>query len=318
MKKLIDLFKGLNRSDWIAIAGVLIALISIFISMRDNRAGRNSDEDIARRSGAFDRALLSLSIGEFALPVNVKDTVNLIYGGEMDNASVNLSELPIEVTNRGQKDAENVTLILQYPKLSKLAVRDVNGFQLLAPSFLDIKRAISESESHLQVSYQIETLNPGFHTQINDLITLHETSLDQSVKVEDTIFRYRMKYSFLIDMSIGGKDMLPTSNVIKLSCIPANSLEELVRQDIKNLVRRKKGNYTAIYILPIRKRHATEKGNLDEFRVLKQNLYMLKFQDLTPNEEIAAGLYDHQGRLKKFFAFDAMNNLINTINMDEE
>jgi len=287
-----------------------LSLIAIIISIIAIRSSNRSNEEIAQRSCAFDKPILALGVGNFKLPPSLEDTLRIVYGGTIDSNSISLSSLPIQISNLGQKDAEDITFIVQYPKVANIRVNDVSSLQASALSFINIKRSTSEAGNFLLAAYQIEKLNPGFNVTISDPFKLKATRIKQIVTVKDSIpVKVNVDYSILINVSIGGKDMRPVNKVIELSCFSSSSIQDLVAQDIKSLKRPKKGIYTALYILPERRRHATKAGALDEFSVHDNSIYMVKINDTSPNQDLIAALYNHHGSLEKALIFDFENNL---------
>jgi hypothetical protein len=167
-----------------------------------------------------------------------------------------------------------------------------------------VKRGISETEDHIQASYQVAVLNPGLHVTVNDPLHLNLTLVKINELIRDSIrINAEVAYSMQLAIALSGKDLPSTSKIINLSCFRSESIQALVAQDMRSKRNKQGRDYKAIYIYPKKKRYPTKIGNLDDFEVKKNSVYMVQVKDIVAGQPVIAALYDYKSELIKLLEF---------------
>jgi hypothetical protein len=268
----------------------------------------NSSESIAERSGAFDRAHISMGFGGLPISNSSNDTINVVYGATFEKRAVNLSKLPFLLISDGQKDAENIKVVIEYNALSQIAFKDSTALHYQLPPINEFKRkVVTHSESDL-VTYEIDRMNPGVKFSILEPFVLRETEIITTVNENSSNqASIKVRYSNLISATLLGKDQKTVGHTFSVSCVNATDIKELVNEYVQKIRRVKGGRFSSFFIIPEKKRlYHSEDAIINEYVIQKDSVYYAVIQDTTPEQPMVLGLYI-DGELKNLWSYDSDN-----------
>ncbi len=98
-----------NLTLLLSILSFIVATCSMFIS----KCAVDKSEEIAERSGAFDKGELHLSFEGYI--IDTKKTYEIYFGIPFHDSVLYYSSIPTGVQNSGKKTVENVELVINYP-----------------------------------------------------------------------------------------------------------------------------------------------------------------------------------------------------------
>jgi hypothetical protein len=190
-----------------------------------------SQEKIAKKSGAFDKSNITLTLGNYT--INESIDYNVYYGIPILQKNINLVSLPITVNNTGEKSAENVEIYYKYPYESGLLIDQEN---LDIESFnKDIQRSTINTPPFAQASIKFKLINPNTSINANDIINIQdETSIyvETPVKTKDNrninLLTYA-KYSIITQVSLTAKDIKAKGYRFNISIVSQDNLNHIVK-----------------------------------------------------------------------------------------
>ena len=237
----------------IGISGVVLMIIAIFISVKAIK----SNEQIASKSGAFDKSNLTLMFGNFPIILSDNnDTIPIFYGGEFENNSINISGFPFKIYNRGGKDAENVEVIFTFPKLLHF-LKDTNIIKVTLPKYTEFKRDIESLENLDIVMHKIQIINPNLTVGIPQPFILSETQLEGSIDTvsENKIihFPYEVKFSYFFSSIILNRNSMTQKYLFRYNCRQSKNIDELLDAIIRKTERLKSQKYSFFAVYPSKK-----------------------------------------------------------------
>lgn len=123
----------MKKIDKINLGLGIFNLVLVIITIIVGYLAIVSNEDIAKKSGAFDKGEFDLTFGGYSIFEN-KD-YDVYYGVEISDSIIHFSTLPINIQNVGQKTLEEVNLLLQYPTAANISIQD--SLLLFEAPFID-------------------------------------------------------------------------------------------------------------------------------------------------------------------------------------
>lgn len=238
-----NLFNIINSS------GVILAIIISLYSY-------NQNEEIAEKSGAFDKGKLNVFFGDYALTPYCN--YDLYYGVDIKKNDLNFAKLPIEIINSGNKTIEDVSLYYQYPTRT-ISLSD--SLIKMETMFIDeIERKYQRDYKHDNISYNIGKLNPYFFIGSGDIIYINGETKGKYktlVKTKDNkeiILTTEAYFSYPFSVAITGKDIETTNYTFNLKIRKENNLEELIQQIVEERLQEfrkgRKGNTSFFVTVP--------------------------------------------------------------------
>lgn len=220
-----------------SIASLIVAIIAIIISIY----AICSQEDIAEKSGAFDKSDLKLSFGEYHLSEDMDYDIN--YGISFSNNTANFVSLPLMVSNEGRKSAENLEVFYKYPYESHILV---DSMYLNIES---LKSGLSRKTNNYppfgQTTLYTDAINPNISIRIGDVINLQDETkmlIDYPTKTKDSIdvnIKAEAIYSIITQVAITAKDNIAKSYRFNLGTYNTIDYKNLAKTIITNNVKSK-------------------------------------------------------------------------------
>lgn len=208
----------------------VIALItSIIISIWSI----NKTEDIADRSGAFDKGEIVVSFDKFMLGSN--SPTEVYYGMNFNDSLMNFVILPITLNNTGKKSVENINAIIEYPHISNLAIQD-SMYKFEGARAKQLNRRFYRSEPFDQINYELQTINPNNSIQIPDLFyipnpTQEETVIQTVTKDNKKLdFKVKCSFSYSVNFHLTAKDILAKSYRVLIKSINIPDKDKLINK----------------------------------------------------------------------------------------
>jgi len=295
--------------------GVILSIIAIIVSYKSC----TSNEEIAEKSGVFDKPDIYLGFGNFDIPNHRSyDTIRLIYGGMFPDNAFNLASFPFQINNTGKKNAEDIKLLIEYPKVSKIAILDSSLLKGSMPTITNYKReAMSQNEVDI-VNYQISQLNPGLRITIDEPFSLRKTEIITNVDLRDNGKQsVLVKYSFIFSVTLMGKDLPTQKTIFSIACFNTPSLDSLINNHVSSLKRREDKKDFTFFVMPEKNTISTKgKYSINEYNVCKNCLYLAYIDDTSPDRDIILGLYNQNNKLEKIKGYNKENKIITDMHPD--
>ena len=292
----------------IGISGVVLMIIAIFISVKAIK----SNEQIASKSGAFDKSNLTLMFGNFPIILSDNnDTIPIFYGGEFENNSINISGFPFKIYNRGGKDAENVEVIFTFPKLLHF-LKDTNIIKVTLPKYTEFKRDIESLENLDIVMHKIQIINPNLTVGIPQPFILSETQLEGSIDTvsENKIihFPYEVKFSYFFSSIILNRNSMTQKYLFRYNCRQSKNIDELLDAIIRKTERLKSQKYSFFAVYPSKKRLTNiQDRSLNEYQITDNAIKFIIIEDASPECEMIVAVYNNNNALEQLRVYDKNN-----------
>lgn len=183
---------------------------------------------IADASGDLAESKIVFGFGNYASSKTEIDVIAII--SRRCHGSPVLMELPIMLSNQGDRLASDVSVSLQFPLEGKsspaLPAEISDAYSMDGPPITTLRRTVSDSEKWRYVTYSISRLQSK---SLANMVELMQAPLPVSVDINEIDRRFvgtiRMEYALQIPVTIANGDDLDVRK-ISLSTIRANSLEE--------------------------------------------------------------------------------------------
>lgn len=195
---------------------VATILLGIFSLIQDNK--------IAKLSGAFDKPIPDIFIGNFVLkPDNEYD----VYLGLVEDLNEQvISMLPISIKNSGQKNLENIEFSMTYLDLPKIAVSEKNlGNQKDDNSNFKRKSTIDDIVDKINFSKDI--IYPNSFGYIDEYI-LHP-KIPNKTKTDSRNNAIPISNRFRVRIEMTAKDQRTQHNVFNIYFIDRKSSDDLIK-----------------------------------------------------------------------------------------
>jgi len=232
----LDRSEKLSKIDKFNLVLGLFNFIAVLVIIGISIWSTKKSEAIAEKSGAFDKGELHLSFGGYF--INPNDEFDVYYGVNFSDSTLHFATLPLGIHNRGKKTLDNVNLLLKYPHLANIAVKD--SFIKFDAVFTDpIERKFITVEPFDQVSYKFISINPNFSISAGDLICLRKETIGREtfpVKTKDSIeinFSTIFSYAYPIKIGLTAKDIRSEQYNFILSYRAESDVNKLVWAVIK-------------------------------------------------------------------------------------
>jgi hypothetical protein len=225
--------EGINFERWAAVAGIVtlpITIVSVFVAW----LALKGEWDVASLSGAFDKPLLTLGIGQVRL--SQLRTTEMVLGEpkEAHVGDVTIASIPFSLANEGEKSVDYAALTLRFPAFMKRqALKDMN-LQTIGPkSIVSVHNTISSDDRFDYSTYIADLLNPKIGIFTNEPMYFKETNMDIDApfKTKDGVSgvaSLHMFYSVECLATISGRDISATNYNLKIGFMYAESLSDMV------------------------------------------------------------------------------------------
>ena len=206
-----------------ALIGTIFAGLSVWLTLVELRQA----EDIASRSGAFDKPALGVSLGACAF--DERAPTHVVFGASFDKDTVYAVSIPLVVRNESARTIERASLTFRYPSVGRFAVPS----ELLTVesagdiSSLSLDRTTSTLGTYDYVSFSLTNLDPGKTVGLRELVHLAESRVEGSFKASGSTWRYSVDLAFEATLTVGGVDMPTVDYQLKVSGVAATSMGEL-------------------------------------------------------------------------------------------
>ncbi|MCX6316876.1 MAG: hypothetical protein NTW29_06280 [Bacteroidetes bacterium] len=302
-KKVTTVTPKRNWEFYFGIIGITIGLVGLVVSYKSCTSAR----DIAADSGSFDRPNLVLGIANYILPNNnSQDTTALIFCRTNNDSSVNICNLPFQISNFGKKTAQDIKALIEFPKITSLAVMDTSALVYSAPKVTSFIRSINENKESNFITYSIGEINPGLMVEFNEPFNFHKTEVKTSVPINDTFsFNVNVSYSLPFNISLTAKDIPSQRQHFSITTVLDTSVKSVVNLFVKNTPRIKNGSKSFLVFTPqkeIESRYDSLK--LVQYNICKACYFLVGIKDTSPNQDMIVVFYDHENKLSKIYVYD--------------
>jgi hypothetical protein len=215
----------------IPIASLVLGLASTIFACQSIQVSK----EIALESGSLDRSGVEVGIGGFPLSAGKPNFV-LIGAPEMSTTkTAAIGSIPFTFKSIGKKSLDSLLVSFQYHDIFNRRLLEIGSDnKITGPSFVEVKKNISESGKGLFVSYSVSTLNPGITLTIEEPVLLEETQLRDSASItanngERLTIDYEVSYSKYFGLLVSLRDRQVLGYPLSISTQKAGSLKELSR-----------------------------------------------------------------------------------------
>jgi len=195
---------------------------------------------IAVASGSLKSSQIIFGFGGYASSKREIDVVAII--SHRCNGSPILMELPIMLSNQGNKLATDVSVVLEYPlegNSSPAFPSEASQFYLMnGPPVTEIRRSVSDGENRRYVNFTITKLQARSIINMAEVMQAPMPILIKASEIDRRLAgEIKVNYSLNIPVVISNGDDVSVSK-ISLSVVRANSLREAQPQ-IDKIMRRR-------------------------------------------------------------------------------
>lgn len=292
--------KSKSKVNRMELASFIIAVIAVGISIWSVY----KSEDVAKKSGAFDKGELKLSFDNFDVLEN--ETYDVYFGINFNINELNLLEFPISVTNIGNKTVEEIVLTNNYPSEMKVAI-DNDLIKINSILGDDIKRNYFSSKPFDQVSLNLKSLNPRVSINMNDLISAQETSINNekmSAKTKDgknIDLNITASFDYKIITTLNAKDITSQNFQFNVQNINSINFQEVLKTAIKSKLSKKEENFInrpfIIFIPEVENTNSADNIKINQLKIVQNSGCLFKFDD----EMKYLIQYNHDGTIKNIF-----------------
>ena len=282
------------------LASLIVAIIAIGISIW----AVYKSEDIAKKSGVFDKGELILSFDNFDILEN--QTYDVYFGINFIPTELNLLEFPISVANIGNKTVDEIALISNYPNAMKVAI-DTDLLEIKSILGDDIKRKYFSSKPFDQVALNLKSLNPRAAVSMTDLISVQETSINNhkmsavSKDGKNVDFNVSAAFAYKIITTLNAKDITSQNFQFNVQNINSTNFQELLKHAVTSrLSKKEESSNNRPFIIFITEIDITRKGNgfkINQLKIIPNSGSLFKFDD----EMKYLIQYNRDGTIKNIF-----------------
>ena len=218
----------------LGIINVVILIVSIVFA---NKAIK-SNEDIATKSGSYDKGEIKITFGGYSV---VSDNVYDVYYGfeNISDSVLHFTNYPLAIHSEGKKTVEKLSLHFKYPHIMNMAIVEDSSIRLNNNLF-DSERLFQTIEPYDHIMYKIHSLDPGISLGIGDIFVVRESSREMNV---DATTADNYDISLLVNFEIAsrtqvvlaGKDIDALQYDFNLNFQKVSSLEELILKVAPNI-----------------------------------------------------------------------------------
>lgn len=282
----------------ISALSLVLAVIAIIVAYNAIK----SNEYIAKESGAFDKPIPALSFGNYVIPSNLKDNINLMYGVEFNDSTVQIAELPLRLANIGNLDLKDIKVTISFNKNTGLLILDTALFHSIPPSVLEINRHSFSDTKKQQVIFEIESLTPGVELGLTEPIHLINTTASALVSRSKQL---EVQYQIQFEVSVMANNVIAQVYKFGITIIESKSHAQLMDEYVANIDRSTKGIYSCFTIYP--KEILTSRVDSLGLRILevrKEDINYTKIDISSEFGDLLVPIYDGSRNLKSFRVYN--------------
>ncbi|ELA8094086.1 TPA: hypothetical protein NKA96_004651 [Vibrio parahaemolyticus] len=215
----------MNTDRKIAIASFVVAVLSLIVAV----LAIFSSENIAEKSGAYDKAVLAGYLGKNRLLAG--QTSHLVIGVDFNKNSKGyvIGGVPIAVGNLGEKSLKNVDLMFKYHQMFNRNIFESMDYIVeggYAVKYAD--RHFSKMGNQELASYRFPSMKPHVFASVVDPLMLEKTTITEFVELADGYpIAVTVEFAMKIDVSISAEDILPINSQVTVSALDVATKEQL-------------------------------------------------------------------------------------------
>jgi hypothetical protein len=273
--------KKKTRYSMIEILSLIIAIGALAVSFW---AVKKSDE-IAKKSGAYDRGELIISFLDFDI---LEDkTYDVYFGVKFRPNEINFLELPYSASNIGNKTVNEIVLLNNYPNEVKAAI-DSDVLEIKSILGDEVKRKSFSSKPFDQVSLSLKSLNPHSTVSLNDLMHVQETSFENQTisgvtKDGHTMhFNVSAGFSYQVITTLSATDIISQNYHLNIQNINSSDSKEILKQVIKHHQSKKGATSRRPFFIIMTEVDDVKDGNgfkLNRLKCISNSSYMYQFEE---------------------------------------
>lgn len=217
-------------SKWKRVGSIITQVASIagIISLPVGILAIREAWQIADASGDLAKSKIVFGFGNYASSQAEIDVIAII--SRRCHGSPVLMELPIMLSNQGDKLASDVSVSLQFPLEGKsspaLPAEISDAYSMDGPPITTLRRTVSDSKKWRYVTYTISRLQSK---SLANMVEVMQAPLPVSVDINEIDKRFvgtlHFEYAIQIPVTIASGDDIDVRKIM-LSTVRANSLEE--------------------------------------------------------------------------------------------
>lgn len=297
-------FNRENINVGIGIAGIILVIISSIISYK----AIESNERIARESGVFDKARPTLFFANYIMSENHKENLDIYYGINFQDSSVNFAELPFIISNSGQKDLEDIKFVLEFYKITNLAFNDTSVVKYNSSLVNKVDRFYSENGDKEMVLYTVDKINPKLNIKIPEQIQIYKTLVEYTDLIPNK--KIQVKYKIQFSASLLSKNNNTQHFNFNIGFYQAKSAEEMIDSVVKGIKRENNAVYSFMVIypeaLPLYKSNE-ETLLVNQYQVTNKSINYIYVKDASPNKQMIVAVYNGLNNLSQIRVYDEEN-----------
>ncbi len=186
--------KSLEKIDRINIVlgviNIIILFITIYVLIRDT----NKSEEIAEKSGAFEKANFSYSFCGYHIDPNLEYDLILLIPELIDSFYF---ELPIGFHNHSNISLSNIIVNYKYPLQENLIINS-DEIDYISREQFDVNRRYTTNLNSQSNTYSIKQVNPENSFEYGDIIGLNDFNNSQHFQID-------LEVSYSADNVLGNK-----------------------------------------------------------------------------------------------------------------
>jgi hypothetical protein len=232
-------FNRLPRAERIGVIGVWVGLLGGIASTLGFIGGIwavRSSESIANRSGAFDKAQISVLVGGNRLTPGLR--ANLVYGLPFESKSAAIVDIPIIVVNAGKRAAKGLSLTLRCPTFVTIT-DDAHGEVVTTgtlPMTRQPERHITPAGNSSYIIWSLPEMNPGVALALDEPVMLKETAIEGAAQTKDgAMVGYRVEYALDVMISVSSEDEAVVDYPLMISAWKVANAEAMIREFFRRM-----------------------------------------------------------------------------------
>lgn len=218
------------------IINLVVSLTSLIMGIILTVLAMKYSEEIAARSGAFDRPGIKTFLGASSIPLAAENRLVIGYP-EIDSAIV-VGALPLLIWNSGTKSLKDLRITFRYPKWALRSELTRLTFVTAGPPIIPpMDRTLGSDESYEYQVYRMHTLEPGATLTLHDPLFLLD-SRPRGVKQDTTSNSQESPFPNIpwhAVISISAEDYMTVDHLVRIERLPAANSAEF-RNAVESLV----------------------------------------------------------------------------------
>lgn len=212
----------------IGVAGILVVIYDVHTSRM-----------IAKESGNFDKGVIQLTVGKYNLSSSKVN--NIILTSDNDSLVKTIAAIPVNISNSGDRNINNVTLTFLYPKQNRrIGIDHAEAFGEKAKIGNSTSARIYNKFSDFdQIDYQMKKIQPGSKIEVKETINFvysdqkkgDDVEVAPNIKLEK-FYMPAVVYSSVI--SVRSDDLQPLRYNVNLYLIKTSNQTRVINHpDLK-------------------------------------------------------------------------------------